>query len=90
MKKIIFSAVAMIAFVGSSMANAVEVEENPEIKSKNNAVVELDCKQAQKDAIVYAQNVIGMNDDDAVKAGFSVYFFCMGEKIGKMTLQLTT
>jgi hypothetical protein len=88
MKKFMFSAVAMIAFVGSSMANTAEVTESSEIKSKNSTVVELDCKQAQKDAVVYAKNVMGMNDDDATKAGYSIYFFCMGEKVGQMTLHL--
>ena len=43
MKKVIFSAIAMIAFVGSSMASG-EVEKTDVLKSKT---LEMDCKEVQ-------------------------------------------
>lgn len=83
MKKVIFSAIAMMAFVGSSMASG-EVEKTDVLKSKT---LEMDCKEVQNSTIKEAK-VRGMSDEDANKAGFKMYFWCKGENVKDMTFGL--
>ena len=69
MKKFIFSAVAMVAFVGSSMANC-EFE-----KQKELLTIENPCKATFSNALSYAYSQ-GADDDMAWQYASVAYTFC--------------
>lgn len=91
MKKFIFSAITMVAFVGSIMANG-EVQNQNDTKNSVKGLAllgeKMDCKKIQSEAVKYAKEVENMTDEDASTAGYMMYFWCMGENIKKMTLTL--
>ena len=87
MKKFIFSAVAMIAFVGSSMASNEVVKDCLSTNFVLEINDEMDCNAIQAETIQLAKSR-GMTDDYASKAGYKMYFWCKSENVGKMTLGL--
>jgi hypothetical protein len=87
MKKVMFSAIAMIAFSGLSMANSIKVENfytNLKDDVVESAMVERNCRAEQAATIQYAKEVIGMNDKDANTAGFMMFFSCKSDNVGNM------
>lgn len=87
-----FTAIAMVAFMGSSMANTIEVEkiiiekevETIDIKeeAESNIVLALknqpDCMATKFIAFVDAQ-AAGFNTVDATSLSWKIYFYCMGQ-----------
>jgi hypothetical protein len=92
MKKVIFSAIAMIAFVGSSMAiNIAEREvlltdsEVTQIAEMDvSVVVAKDCGVAKFSAYNDAKSA-GFTHEQATGMAWNVYFFCMSENSKKVT-----
>jgi hypothetical protein len=95
MKKVMFSAIAMIAFVGSGMASDIAAKkvEVADLKGmsisqidKNNALFLKDCGVAQFSAYVDAR-AAGFTIAEARGISWNVYFFCVGEN-SKRTISL--
>jgi hypothetical protein len=92
MKKFMFTAIAMVAFMGSSMANTIEVEklniekkaQTLNIKEEAEPTVDLasktqpDCMATKFIAFVDAQ-AAGFNTTDATSLSWKIYFYCMGQ-----------
>lgn len=83
MKKVFLSAIMMIAFVGTSMANDIaekEVKIGDEkienSKQTEQASVALDCKAEKFKALVDFK-AAGLTDKEASAASYSIYFDCM-------------
>jgi Na+-transporting methylmalonyl-CoA/oxaloacetate decarboxylase beta subunit len=76
MKKIMFSAIAMIAFVGTSMANAVEVEFSDK---KETAAVSLCGDIYHATYIVAVAN--GANREQAGATAWAAYSTCVDKTL---------
>ena len=74
MKKFIFSAVAMIAFVGSSMANNSEVKETT---FKEEKFMFSQCSDVYQATWISAKKN-GANDEQAGAVAFDAYQTCLG------------
>jgi hypothetical protein len=79
MKKFMFSAIAMIAFVGSSMA--ADVAEKKEV-----VTVENPCKKNFSSALSYAYS-LGADDDLAWQYATIAYLFCETRFMGTQPLK---
>jgi hypothetical protein len=92
MKKFMFSAIAMIAFVGNSMAAHIAEKDLEIIVDKVSNVEGLtvgrDCRGEQAATIKYAKEVEGMSDKDANTPVYMVYFSCKSDNVGEMSLNL--
>jgi uncharacterized lipoprotein NlpE involved in copper resistance len=82
MKKMIFSAVALVAFSFAGMANEIE-EKKVEIKTIEMETVKTvdtessnDCRLARFQAYVAASSV-GFSHSEASGMSYSVYFMCL-------------
>ena len=92
MKKVIFSTIGMIAFVGSSMANNIAEREVLLTDSKDLKITEMDakvvvakdCGVAKFSAYVDAKSA-GFTHEQATGMAWNVYFFCMEENSKKIT-----
>ena len=87
-----FSAIAMIAFVGNSMAAHI-AEKDLEIIVDKVSIVESsmagrDCRAEQAGAVTYAKEVMKMTDEDASTAGYMVFFSCKSDNVKEMSLSL--
>ena len=76
MKKVIFSAIAMIAFVGSSMANTSEVK----VVQKKEIVTVSFCSDIYQ-ATYIAAIANGANDKQAGKTAWAAYSTCVDKSI---------
>jgi hypothetical protein len=79
MKKVMFTAIAMIAFVGSSMANCID--EKKEIVLEDNP-----CKKNFSNALSYAYS-LGADDDLAWQYASAAYIFCETRFMGTQPLK---
>jgi beta-galactosidase/beta-glucuronidase len=77
MKKLVFTALVVVAFSGTAMAKTGEVKQNSKSEIKKEVVVEQDCSLARFVAYVDARNV-GFTHEQATAASYSVYFMCLG------------
>ena len=82
MKKVFFTAIAMIAFSGVSMANTIAdeevVTENSKIEVKKILLQEdTKCRAAKFKCYVDAR-AAGFSVQDATSMSYSIYFTCMG------------
>jgi hypothetical protein len=90
MKKFMFSAVAMIAFVGSSMANTT-VEENCTVRISSEILVENqieallvadNCDVAKFSAYADAR-CSDLTHEEATAHSWTIYFLCMSQNNAK-------
>jgi hypothetical protein len=90
MKKLMFTAIAMIAFVGSSMAADIAERELEIIVDKGSTIEVLilgrDCRAEQAATVKYAKEVMGMNDKDANTAGYIIFFDCKSDNLKNMSI----
>lgn len=77
MKKLVFTALAVVAFSGVGMAKNVEVKESIKKTSKKKAVAATDCNAAKFVAYVDAK-AAGFSHEESVGMSYSVYFMCLG------------
>jgi len=92
MKKVMFTAIAMIAFVGSSMGNTIAEREVMLTASEDtqvagmdaSVVVTKDCGVAKFSAYNDARSA-GFTHEQATGMAWNVYFFCMSENSKKVT-----
>ncbi|SHL48573.1 hypothetical protein [Flavobacterium xanthum] len=77
MKKLVFTALVVVAFSRVAMAKTGKVKESRKIKTKKEVVVETDCNLARYVSYVDARSV-GFTHDQATSASYSVYFMCLG------------
>lgn len=77
MKKLIFTAFAVVMLSTVSKANTIEVEKMEFQPSKNEVVGEADCAGSRFIAYAAARSA-GFGHDYANSASYSVYFMCMG------------
>ncbi|MGL2987423.1 hypothetical protein ACSVH5_07500 [Flavobacterium sp. RSSA_27] len=78
MKKMIFTAMAVLAFSAVSVANTIEVKEAGEIVSMEVVVLEDPCKDDQ-DAAVAECKANGCSDSEAFWFGLKAWGDCMKE-----------
>lgn len=79
MKKVLFSAVAMIAFTGASMANTKEVKVTSSQKLKTNAIAEkapYGCGAVYNSTYIYARNQ-NFTDAQAVSIASAAQRACL-------------
>ena len=81
MKKMIFSAVALVAFSYAGMANEIEEKKVETLLAKNESVkatVEVDCDKLANDTMdVY--EAAGWSVEEAYEKGLEVYNVCIGK-----------
>ena len=77
MKKLVFTALAVVVFSGFAMAKNIELMKRNEITIQGGNVVDADCNAARFVAYVDAKEA-GLTDKEASAASYSVYFMCMG------------
>ena len=82
MKKLVFTAIAVIAFSGVSkaenLANENLAKESDEKLANEEILLSTDCDLAKFVAYNDAR-AAGLSVEDARSASYSVYFTCMGE-----------
>ncbi|UQD55257.1 hypothetical protein [Flavobacterium sp. K5-23] len=76
MKKLVFTAVAVVAFSGVTMASVRATDNAKKIIMKKVFVI-TDCNAAKFVAYVDAR-AAGFSKEDASRMSYSVYFMCMG------------
>jgi hypothetical protein len=77
MKKVFFSAVALVAFSFAGMANEIEEKKIEIYKVKENVKeTSQDCNLAKFTAYVDARSA-GFNDSEARSMSYSIYFLCL-------------
>lgn len=76
MKKLVFNALAVVAFSVTGFANpeVIKDENNYQVKE---TVVDTDCDLARYVAYVDGRNA-GCSDAESRKISYSIYFMCMG------------
>ncbi|MGZ9676882.1 hypothetical protein [Flavobacterium sp. GNP001] len=77
MKKLLFTALAVVAFSGAAMAKNFEVKESIKKTSKKITFASTDCNTAKFVAYVDAK-AAGFSHEAAVGMSYSVYFMCLG------------
>lgn len=68
MKKLFFSAIALVAFSSVSMANTIEIEDLD---------ISVDCNRVYSSTYIYARNQ-ELTDAQATRVAFIAYDKCMG------------
>lgn len=77
MKKLLFTALVVVAFSRVAMAKNVEVKENIKKTSKKKAFVAGDCNAAKFVAYVDAK-AAGFTHEEASAMSYSAFFLCKG------------
>jgi hypothetical protein len=80
MKKLLFTAIAMVAFSSASMANTIADEEIIVDNKKSKALIKRDpneCLVAKFNCYVDARRD-GFSVEVATQMSYSIYFTCMG------------
>ncbi len=84
MKKVFFSAIALVAFSFAGMANEIEEKklkvETIKFEKIENESINMDCRLAKFQAYVDARSA-GFDHDFASSASYSIYFTCMSLSI---------
>ncbi|MFD2942811.1 hypothetical protein [Flavobacterium notoginsengisoli] len=86
MKKLIFTAFAVMVFSSISKANTVEIEklELQPIENENKVVDGPDCEGSRFIAYAAARSA-GFGHNYASSSSYSVYFMCMGLEFERIT-----
>ncbi len=79
MQKMVFSAIALVAFSFAGMANGKEIEIKEPKKEKKEQVkkVKADCKLIKFQAYTQAR-IDGFSHEDASGMSYAIYFNCLG------------
>ena len=78
MKKLLFTAVVVVAFSGLSKANTIEVECIVKVEQDQELTAYRDCLVEKFDAY-NAARADGFSVAEASSMSYSIYFNCMGE-----------
>lgn len=77
MKKMLFSAIALIAFTATSMAAEGKKERKEEKEKTQKVVKERDCKSEKTIAYLAALGD-GFSQEAASGMSYNIYFWCLG------------
>jgi hypothetical protein len=84
MKKVIFSAIAMMAFVGTSMANTIEVEVCDKITMEDLVLLSSDtpCADAWSSDVDFFQDYLGVSLRKAMRLADLAFEQCLDDVYG--------
>ena len=84
MKKLFFSAVALVAFSSVSMGNTIELKENLDELKPAESVKRTSHAECENVRVLYYNHLSsqGVPHNEASGRSYSIYFQCMGSALG--------
>jgi hypothetical protein len=76
MKKLFFTAIALVAFSGVSMASTIDIEEL-KIQEEKIEVLETNCVAEKFKAYVTAKCIVGVSTEEADDFANAIFWACM-------------